>query len=621
MHEHIIPRVGVAGRSNSDASFMLNAIYAFDWGSTPAGDIGLWEAPLKHTLRLMLRATTPMALLLGREALLTYNDTMRELFGTFYDGSLARTLEDVLPEAAKLYHETIEQCFSGKACNFSDQAMLLCCDGEWKTAWFDLSFTPVMNDEDRVLAVLLIVSETTARVTTLQELQRTQKRLDVAFDVSGIVGTWDINVRTNRLTCDERFARLFGISPEDGRLEIDTDTFINIIHQDDREIVQSALKKSMQLGSDYHCRYRVYSPKYGLRWYLDAGRAILDDAGQVKKLTGIVIDLTSQVSVETAFHESEARFRAFVESIPQIVWGTDGQGRHDYFNGRWTEFTGLDPNAVADDEWQRLVHPDDWPMVAETWEECLRTGKTYDIEYRFRHWSEEYRWLRVMALPLYDRSGHIIRWYGTSTDIEDQKRLVDERELIANELEHRIRNIFALVNGLVALSVREHPDLAPIAEDFQKRLSALYRAHSVIRARDKTSPVPVSIQSLVRKLLEPYDDGTKRISVSGDDVHLKETMLTPLALVFHELASNAAKYGALTVPTGLLHLCFKHDGKRLHVCWKEMGLQATADIPESGYGSRLLALTIEWQLKGSYSKTLVPNELIFEFIIPIPPLS
>ncbi|WP_062344275.1 PAS domain-containing protein [Novosphingobium sp. CCH12-A3] len=616
MPEHILARFGSNG--SRGASIMLDAMRAFDWSATPAGAIPSWDDPLKHAARLMLLAATPMALLLGRDALLTYNDAMRDLFGDYYDGSLARPISDVLPEAADFCREAIDQCFLGESCRFADQPLKLCQKGEWTTAWFDLSFTPVADIDGRVSGVLLIASETTARVTALRELQHTQKRLDVALDASGMVGTWDIDVATNRLTCDERFARLFGMTTEDGRAGVDNDRLVDLVHPDDRRAVRTALETSTQTGADYKCRYRVLTRDNGQRWYLDVGRALRDSEGRIDKLTGIVIDLTDQVSVEDALYESEARFRALVESIPQIVWSTDAQGRHDYFNSRWTEFTGLNPAAVADDEWQRLVHPEDWPNVAEVWGECLATGNAYDIEYRFRHWSGDFRWLRVMALPVRDRDGDIIRWYGTSTDIEDQKRLAEERELVANELEHRIRNIFALVNGLVALSMRENPDVAPIAEDFQTRLSALHRAHGFIRSVANGADRPPTVQALVRRLLEPYDDGNGRIRLAGDDAELAEAMVTPLALIFHELASNSAKYGALAASAGLLTLDFQCDGEQLRAIWKETGGSAAAIVPQMGYGSRLLSLTIERQLKGSYSKTFTDNGLTFELTISAP---
>ncbi|MEI9850307.1 MAG: PAS domain-containing protein [Sphingomonas sp.] len=243
---------------------------------------------------------------------------------------------------------------------------------------------------------------------------------------------------------------------------------------------------------------------------------MLDANGHAIKLCGIVIDLTDQVATTEALAESEMRFEAVAESIPQMVWSTDADGRHDYFNRRWNEFTGLKAQEVTPDAWTRLVHPDDWPTLSEVWKDCLATGKPYDIEYRFLHRSGAYRWLRVMALPLRDRRGQITRWYGTSTDIEDAKLLEAERELVANELDHRLKNLFALVNGLVVLSVRDEPGMAPLAKVLQERLAALHTAHSFIRSREADPRGTAhSLQALVRTLLKPYDDGRARILLAG----------------------------------------------------------------------------------------------------------
>ncbi|MGE4323918.1 MAG: PAS domain-containing protein [Sphingobium sp.] len=615
MPEHILTSFG--NGTEGQTSVMLDALRVFDWAATPVGPIADWDDPLKHAARLMLLATTPMALLVGRDALLTYNDPMRDAFGPDYDGALGRSIEEVLPDAGPFCRSAVDQCFAGRSCRYAEQPLRLSRNGAWHLAWFDLTFTPVVDVAGTVFDVLLIVNETTARITTLRELQHTQKRLEVALDASGMVGTWDIDVATNLLTCDERFARLFGLELEDGVRGVDNDRLVALVHPDDRDDVRVALERSIQTGADYHCRYRVVTPEGRLRWFLDAGRALRSEEGKIDRLTGIVIDLTSQVSVEDALYESEARFRALVESIPQIVWSTDGQGRHDYFNSRWRDFTGLDSVAVSDAEWTRLVHADDWPFVSQRWEECLKTGKPYDIEYRFRHNSGEYRWLRVMAVPITDRAGSITRWYGTSTDIDDQKHLADQRELVAHELEHRIRNIFALVNGLLALSMRDYPDIAPIANDFQQRVMALHRAHAVIGSRETGSDTPYSVQRLIRRLLEPYENDTGIIALEGDDFLLDDALVTPLALVFHELASNSAKYGALSAATGTLLVHILCRDRQMAVRWEEALPSMGATSGQSGYGSRLLTLTIERQLKGRFSRKFSAGGFAFELIVPI----
>ncbi|MCM8729761.1 PAS domain-containing protein [Hephaestia sp. GCM10023244] len=591
----------------------------FDWRHSPAGAIDDWPEPLQHAARLMLLSTAAMTILIGREGLLIYNDATRTMFGNDYDGALGQPVGAVLPEAADFYRAAIDECYDRRSgIRFADAPIKLRRNGTLATAWFDLAFTPIANAEGDVFGVLLIANETTDRIKALRDLQRARERMDIALDAGGIVGTWDLDVATNRLTSDDRFARLFGVSPEEARVGIDNEILVNVVHPEDRQQVVAALDRAIQSGADYRCRYRAITPDGGVRWYVDAGRAVPGADGKTAKLCGVVIDLTDQVATANALAESEMRFDALAESIPHIVWSTDAEGLHDYFNRHWNEFTGLDGLTASPDTWTRLVHADDWERVSGTWAQCLATGQPYDIEYRFLYHSGAYRWLKVMALPLRDRHGQITRWYGTATDIDDAKHLETERELVANELDHRIKNLFALVNGLVALSVRDEPQMAPLAAVLQHRLGALHTAHGFLRSTSaKTDVLGATLQALVRTLLKPYDDGGTRILIVGDDAAMSQDMVTPLALVFHELATNSAKYGALANPQGIIHLTFTRGNAQMRIDWQESGLAISRPPEDSGFGSRLLTLTIERQLRGAFSRIWEPTGMAFHLTIPL----
>lgn len=616
MPEHTLARMGNSGTHNPDGTSMRDALQQMDWSTTPAGSAEQWPEPLKYATRLMLLSPAPMAVLIGKEGLLAYNDAMRDLFGAYYAGSLGRPIEDVFPDAAAICREGIDRCFRGMGGRFRDEPLRVCRNGEWSTAWFHVACTPIADPDGTVTGVLLILSETTERVVALRDLQRSQERIEIALDAGGIIGTWDLDIEANRLTCDERFARLFGISAQEGRAGIDHDLFIHRLHPDDGARMRDALAHAARTGEDYTCHYRIVTLDGNTSWYFDAGRAVRGETGAVVKLCGVVIDLTSQIAAEDALADSERRFQALVEALPQIVWSADAEGRHDYFNSRWNEFTGLDTASMDSVTWEGLVHPDDWPQVSERWQECIATGDPYDIEYRFLHHTGQYRWLRVMALPVRASDGRIRHWYGTSTDIEESKSLEMERELVSHELDHRIRNLFALVNGLVALSGREDAAFAPFAEQLQRRFSALHKAHEFIHARGPLSEKAGSVQALARTILAPYED-TARIVVQGDDVAPPDHLVTPLALVFHELATNSAKYGALACDDGLLSLRFRCADGRIRLSWREEGLSDADPIAgKGGFGSKLLSLTIERQLRGTFSRTLTRTGLTFEIDIP-----
>ncbi|HEY0218800.1 MAG TPA: diguanylate cyclase, partial [Afipia sp.] len=199
--------------------------------------------------------------------------------------------------------------------------------------------------------------------------------------------------------------------------------------------VVAALETAVATAQPYRCRYRVPEQGKRVRWVIASGKPAFDDDGKLSRLLGIVVDVTDQMETAVALAESQFQFQTLTEALPQIVWSCDAEGRHDYFSERWSEFTGIPREAITEETWKQLVHPKDWQMVSRVWNESRLCGKPYDLDYRFRHHSGEYRWLRVMALPIRGDNGQITRWFGTSTDIHEAYLVAEERKALARELE------------------------------------------------------------------------------------------------------------------------------------------------------------------------------------------
>lgn len=268
-----------------------------------------------------------------------------------------------------------------------------------------------------------------------------------------------------------------------------------------------------------------------------------------------------------------------------------------------------------------MFHPDDQDRAWERWRHSLVTGDPYEIEYRLRHRSGEYRWTLGRALPIRDSFGRIVRWFGTCTDIDDTKRASEERELVAQELSHRIKNIFAVIGGLINLSARTQPDIKPLADDLRTRVMALGRAHDFVRPHSATSrpeAVEVRLHGLLQELFEAYNDEEgHRIRINGANPEVDDRAATPLALLFHELATNAAKYGALSDPDGSVEIDVSINGANCDIAWREIGGPVVHQHPQlSGFGSRLIQLSVDAQLKGSIEKSWATGGLIARISIP-----
>lgn len=341
-------------------------------------------------------------------------------------------------------------------------------------------------------------------------------------------------------------------------------------------------------GGATHCIVTPAAPdaQGRLRWFVIAS----DDAGQRR--------------AQSAQVATRAELDTLTNAMPQMVWATHPDGYHDYYNAQWYRFTGMSEGATDGEQWNGMFHPDDRERAWSRWRHSLSTGDAYEIEYRLRHRSGAYRWVLGRALPVRDADGRIMRWIGTCTDIDSAKRAAEQNDILSRELSHRIKNIFAIISGLIRMSARQMPAMRGFAEDLGKRIAALGAAHDLARPHSDVSRPMVgdaTLHHVLRELLSPYAD--RQWQIIGDDVPLDDRGATPIALVFHELATNAAKYGALSTPDGRVTIATRHDGERLTIDWREAGGPPVEIVPETaGFGTRLAALSIEQQLAGTITR-------------------
>ena len=361
---------------------------------------------------------------------------------------------------------------------------------------------------------------------------------------------------------------------------------------------------------------------------------VMDQMELRRSLRAGALEILSRQAVETelaatieALAESEQKFRVITESMPQMVWSTLPDGFHDYFNARWYEFTGMEEGTTDGDGWAGMFHTDDQDRARQLWESCLATGEPYEVEYRLRHASGTYRWVLGRARPIRDASGRIIRWFGTCTDIDELKRLQDGKDLLSQELSHRIKNIFAVVSALIALSAREFPEAQPFAKAVRDRVAALARAHEFVRPHTEASRPSVgsmTLHAFLDALFRPYADdaGRSRIILQGDDAVFDDQAATSVALLFHELATNAAKYGALSLPGGRVELTTQSVGDRFVLTWDERdGPRIDGPPTRTGFGSSLATVSVEGQLGGRLERSWRPGGLLVVADLPATALS
>lgn len=398
------------------------------------------------------------------------------------------------------------------------------------------------------------------------------------------------------------------------------DSLLARVPAKDRPRVAARARELLASPQPFEDEFRLVAPDGSLCWLMVRGRSTEGAAEEEGGIAGVIIDITQRKAVEkelikreAELRESVANFETLADAMPQMIWSTRPDGHHDYYNARWYEFTGVPEGSTDGQAWNGMFHPEDQDGARAKWRHCLATGEPYEIEYRLRHHSGEFRWVLGRAMPVRDAAGRITRWFGTCTDIHDTKRSAEYVELLSHELSHRIKNIFAIIQSLIGLSRRRFPEAAAFSADLQQRIAALGRAHDFARPHSEASRPQqgaTTLQALAREILRPYPSMQEgRIVISGEDVPIDDKAATPFALILHELATNAKKYGSLS-RNGHVSIETGCAEGTCTIVWTELGGPRVAgEPPHRGFGTRLATVSVESHLNGTMRREWLPSGL------------
>lgn len=329
------------------------------------------------------------------------------------------------------------------------------------------------------------------------------------------------------------------------------------------------------------------------KWWDVTVTLIRDTTGKPDKLLSVSRDITEAHRAEQGLKESEALFKTFAQAMPNQVWSATPDGQLDWFNEQVFAYSGLTADDLLGAKWALMVHEEDIAAAKERWAEALSSGTPYQTEFRLRSSDGSFHWHLARALPIRNTAGRITRWIGTNTDISKLKLAEEQQQLLTDELEHRMANTMAMVSAIATQTFRTAATKEDAQGVLEARLLALNQAHAVlVQSSWKNAPMA----TVVEGALAPYRSGEKRIAIGGPVVNLPAKQALSLALALHELATNATKYGALSVPGGKVDVTWSvtpDDGGRwLRFAWREQGGPLVSAPTRRGFGSRLIESTL-----------------------------
>lgn len=305
-------------------------------------------------------------------------------------------------------------------------------------------------------------------------------------------------------------------------------------------------------------------------------------------------DVSKRRNAEEVLRASEARWRTLANVVPAMVWVSSAKGEIEFLNDRWFEFAGDQASGIDSNPADRL-HPDDARRAAALWAEAFAKGEGVGAELRIRGGDEQYRWFLSRSEPVLDRNGQVSGWIGASIDIDDRRKAQERLELMVNELNHRVKNNLAAVQALAAQTFRGTESLAEAREAFTSRLVALGKAHDILTRQQWDGS---QLAEIAQEVLASIPRA-EALTIEGPNVSLSPNAALTLSMAFHELYTNALKYGALSSPQGQVALRWQVDSMdMLHLSWTELGGPRVIAPTTTGFGARLLTRSLAAELRG-----------------------
>ena len=400
------------------------------------------------------------------------------------------------------------------------------------------------------------------------------------------------------------------------------------VHPIDRPAVRADWARAVGLGEPYQREQRILDRTGTPRWFLIRAEPVRGAYGSVLHWFAAGTDIHEQRLALETLQRTELRFRTLVEGMPQLVWRAVDAGKWTWSSPQWTAYTGQsDPEALGMG-WLLAFHPDDREPARVAWLRAQFTG-SLDLESRiFNIADQSFRHFRTRALPVREADGRVIEWLGTSTDVHDMLQLQEQQSVLIAELQHRTRNLMAVVRSVMQRTLRGTGSLDEFRPRIEHRLAALARAQGLLSRRP--TGARVAFDELVREELAAHVDlesEAGKVSLAGPPgVPLRSAIVQTLSLALHELATNAIKYGALSRAGGHLAIEWRErcEGgeRRLHVDWRESGV---ADMPVTGtaprgggYGRELIERALPYQLGARTSYVFEPDGVHCTIDIAVP---
>ncbi|MDO9112970.1 MAG: PAS domain-containing protein [Polaromonas sp.] len=528
-----------------------------DWAGSSLGAPGLWPQSLRSVVNLMQGSAFPMFVAWGPTLSLLYNDAYAEILGAKHPQALGRPFYEAWHDIRADIEPLVQRALGGEAFFIENLPLRMRRHGYDEDTWFTFSYSPVRDETGAIAGLYCACAETTAMVLAERHQRAEQERLQTMFSQApGFVAVTRGPDHVFEIA-NHAYLQLTGFREVIGKP----------VAQALPEVVEQGfvalLDKVFVAGEPYVGR----SVRLMLNSEPDAPltEAYLDFVYQpLRGASGQVEGVFVHGHEVTELQRAQEALLVFSNSIPAMAWVADAGGGLERFNSQWSVYTGQSTEAALGHGWTSALHPEDRDAPGQAFAAAREQGIEWQVEYRLRRHDGVYRWFLTRAVPQLDASGRVLRWFGTTTDIEDAKKnhqaLRDadrQKDEFLATLAHELRNPLAPIRAAAQLlgspasqpAAREHAVevIGRQVGHMARLLDDLIDVARITQRRVVLKKVPLAVDDLVESVLEtvrPLAQAKRHVlvaTIGGDGLQLVADPLR-LAQVLSNLLNNAVKY-------------------------------------------------------------------------------
>ncbi|HEU0058624.1 MAG TPA: PAS domain S-box protein [Hyphomicrobiaceae bacterium] len=509
---------------------------------------------------------------------------------------IGRSQFDIFPDVSPRWREIYARVLAGEELLSHQEEPFLHPDGG--TDWVRWSMAPWRESNGDIGGALLFAEVRTEQVEARRALAESEARFRATFE-NAAVGVVLVDPNGSLLRVNDSFARMLGYSCE----ELKTKTFQDITHPDDLATNLTVLKKTLSGEASSYCIDKRYARKDGgFVWANLTVGCVRKPDGTVDYFLSVVQDITERKRAEARLAERNAQLELAHKAARVGSYTFDLPTKAMRIARASAAVYGLSHSTmeIGAEQWFARVHRDDVQRLREEHISAFKERRHELInEFRFVRPGGEVRWLEARSLIDYDRSGRAKRMTGVYIDVTERRKAEDHKSLLVAELDHRVKNILACVAAVAQHSRDRSTSTEGFLEVLNGRINALANTHALL---SRSHWEGVGLAELVRSELA-FCTKEESTLIEGPKVELAAEATQPVAMVLHELATNAAKYGALSNGHGRVSVRWRLPSRgrargRLVLEWRETGGPSIIAPGASGYGTSVIRDLIPYELGG-----------------------